>query len=82
MRRPRRERYDPDFSDRLEVLRKWRKESAQKIEVESDVVLPRDVMESIARANPANVNAVETLLVDLPWRQKKYSTDIFQALHN
>jgi ribonuclease D len=82
MRRPRRERYDPDFSDRLEVLRKWRKESAQKIEVESDVVLPRDVMESIARANPANVNAVETILVDLPWRQKKYSADIFQALHN
>jgi len=82
MRRPRRERYDPDFSDRLEVLRKWRKESAQKIEVESDVVLPRDIMESIARANPVNVNAVETILVDLPWRQKKYSADIFQSLHN
>lgn len=80
MRRPRRGRYDPDYGDRLEELRKWRKLAAQKMEVESDVVLPRDVMEALAKSNPKKLNEVEALLEELPYRLAKYSSDILKAL--
>lgn len=80
MRRPRRERYDPDYGDRLEELRKWRKLAAQKMDVESDVVLPRDVMEALAKHNPQHLNEVEDLLEELPYRQAKYSSAILKAL--
>ena len=82
LRRPRRERYDPDYGDRLEELRKWRKLAAQKMDVESDVVLPRDVMEALARQNPRQLSEVEDLLQDLPYRQARYSKDIFKTLNH
>jgi ribonuclease D len=48
--------------ERLEILREWRKETARKLEVESDVVLPRDVMELIANKAPATRNDLRELM--------------------
>lgn len=80
MHKPRLGNYDSAYSDRLEVLREWRKVSARKIEVESDVILPRDLMESIAREKPQSVSDVKEILSDLPWRSKHYSEELFTAL--
>ena len=80
IKRPRGTRYDPEYSDRLEQLRNWRKLTARKLNVESDVVLPRDVMEQIASENPESVSGVEALLTELPWRQSRYSANILEAL--
>ena len=80
LRRPRRGRYEEDFVERLDALRAWRKSVAKEMEVESDVVLPRDVMHDVARANPRSIAELEPLLESVPWRMKNYGEQIVKAL--
>ncbi|MGH2581426.1 MAG: ribonuclease D [Anaerolineales bacterium] len=80
LRRPRRAAYDEAFVERLDALRAWRKAVAKEMDVESDVVLPRDLMHDVARANPKSVGELEPLLVSVPWRMKNYGKQILGAL--
>ncbi|MDA1329813.1 MAG: ribonuclease D [Chloroflexi bacterium] len=79
-RRPPRSPYDEEYVERVEALRSWRKLTAREMAVESDVVLPRDVMETIAHANPHNPAQLDPLLSDLPWRKAQYSQGILKTL--
>ena len=80
--RPPRGNYDEEYADRVEILRNWRKLAARKMEVESDVILPRDLMEKVARENPGSMQGLNDLLIDLPWRRDEYGEEIFEALHS
>jgi ribonuclease D len=80
LRRPRRPPYDEEFVARLDALRAWRKKAAKELEVESDVVLPRDLMHAMAGANPKNLNELQPLMAQVPWRLKNYGAQIVQAL--
>ncbi|MRR29710.1 hypothetical protein EG834_05160, partial [bacterium] len=68
--------------DRLELLRDWRKETARKLEVESDVVLPRDVMEDIAIKGAATRNDLRRLMENIPWRFDHYGSQILAIIHH
>ena len=68
--------------DRLELLRDWRKETARKLEVESDVVLPRDVMEDIAIKGAATRNDLRRLMENIPWRFDHYGNQILAVIHH
>lgn len=81
LRRARKAAYDEAFVERLDNLRAWRKAAAKEMDVESDVVLPRDIMEAIARADPKNLREVEPLMASVPWRLKTYGGQIPKALH-
>ena len=75
--RPRTPRRNDALLNRLDWLRTWRKEAGAKMKVESDVVLPRDVMEAIAEANPRNLEQLAKVMPDLPWRLEHFgATDI------
>ncbi len=50
------------------------------MKVESDVILPRDIMETIARENPTSKKDLSVLLADLPWRREAYAEEIFTKL--
>lgn len=78
--RPPSTRPDEAYLERLERLRAWRKMTARLQKVESDVVLPRDVMEEIAAANPANLEQLTSLMVHLPWRLEHFGRQILQVL--
>ncbi len=65
---------------RLESLRTWRKLLAREMGVESDVVLPRDLMEQIARQNPRSLEELGEIIGDLPWRLSHFGRQILQAL--
>jgi ribonuclease D len=80
IRRPKRAPYDEAFVERLDALRAWRKEAAKELEVESDVVLPRDIMEAAAKANPRSPSALEPLMESAPYRFKIYGEKIIEAL--
>jgi ribonuclease D len=80
LKRPKRPPYDEAFVDRLEKLRTWRKNAAKEMDVESDVVLPRDVMYAVANADPKNPAELENLLAQVPWRLKTYGEQILTAL--
>lgn len=79
---PRRPRMEEDQADRYEALRNWRKNRAIKIEVESDVILPRTVMLEISLNPPSNRIGLKELMNGLPWRFKHYSDEILQVLNN
>jgi len=80
LRRPKRPPYDEEFVARLDKLRAWRKAAAKEMEVESDVVLPRDVMEAVARANPKKLSELEPIMAQVPWRMRNFASQIVNNL--
>lgn len=79
-RRPSRVRPNGHYLELHEALRVWRKERAQKLGIESDIVLPRDVMEMIAREEPSDPAQLEKIMQDLPWRFNHYSREILDVI--
>lgn len=77
---PKRVRLDEDHLLRLEVLKEWRKGAARKMGVESDVVLPRDLMITIARINPPNFKALSAIMKETPWRLQRFGSKIQAVL--
>jgi ribonuclease D len=80
LRKPKRAPYDEAFVARLDKLRIWRKNAAKEMGVESDVVLPRDIMEATARANPSSLSQLEPLMVQVPWRMNNFGSQIVNTL--
>ncbi len=74
-------RPDEAYLWRMETLREWRKQTAQKMGVESDIILPRETMEAIAESNPKTLEELSNVLNKLPWRLQHYGQDILKQLH-
>jgi ribonuclease D len=75
-------RTDQAILDRLNCLSDWRKAVAQKIGVESDVILPKPWMNAIAGHNPGNLHELETLMPDSPWRLATFGEEILRTIHS
>ncbi len=75
------ERQPDAVVNRLQKLKNWRKETAAKLEVESDVILSRVAMQAIAEQNPANYQELALILREFPWRLSQYGESILNALH-
>lgn len=80
LHRPNHPRPDDAYLNRLELLREWRKITGRDIGVDSDVILPRDTMEHIAQANPANLAQLQAQMSLLPWRFQRFGADILKVL--
>jgi ribonuclease D len=80
VRPPRTPRPDNDFLQRLEALRQWRKTAGQRLEMASDVVLPRDLIYSLAMQNPSTMEELAPMLSEVPWRLEHFGAEILQAL--
>ena len=68
------------FVDRLNALSEWRKSAAQRIGVESDVVLPKSWMHAIAEQNPKTMEELTALMPQSPWRLETFGADILLLL--
>jgi ribonuclease D len=77
---PRSRRPDEGFIRRLEGLREWRKQTALEMGVMSDVVLPRDLMLSLAEQNPNQPEALKQVMSDVPWRLEHFGSQILDLL--
>jgi ribonuclease D len=73
-------RPDERFVNRAETLRAWRKAEAQTMQVESDVILPREVMEAIVTANPKEMEELKKVMSMVPWRFEHFAKDILDVL--
>jgi ribonuclease D len=71
---------DENALARYQMLRQWRKSLAEARHVESDVILPREVLWEIARQAPSDSAAVARLMLPLPWRAGQYSQAILDVL--
>lgn len=78
---PRQNRPDEDYLARLEALRAWRKRTAQKMHVKSDVVLPRDLLYTLAARNPSDRKTLGELLAQVPWRLEHFGDQILRTLN-
>ena len=78
---PRNVRPDDRFLTRLEALKQWRKLKARQLEVESDIVLPRDLLHRLAAKNPKTPPALSDCLADVPWRLDHYGDEILKVLN-
>jgi ribonuclease D len=81
LQRPLSDRPDPLLLNRLNDLSGWRKRAAQKMEVESDVVLPKPWMHAIAEQNPRSLAELSALMPQSPWRLENFGTEILTVLH-
>jgi len=73
-------RPDDAYLSRLDALKTWRKHTARKMHVESDVVLPRPLMESIAGEGPRSIPELSELLSDSSWRMARFGPQILKAV--
>lgn len=79
--RPISKRPDESFLWRLDMLRNWRKLTGRDMGVESDVVLPRDVMEVIAERDPRTLDELSEVMSHLPWRLKHFGNQILRTIN-
>ena len=77
---PRRQRPDGRFLNRLERLKTWRKQTAEGMQVLSDIILPRDSMEQIASQNPQGLSALQVLMSAIPWRFARFGVEILDVV--
>jgi ribonuclease D len=77
---PKTEPADQVVVARYDALRKWRKRVAAERRVESDVILPRDVMWQVARRAPRTLEALQEIMACLPWRYQAYGASILEAV--
>jgi ribonuclease D len=75
-----RKRPSQDYIDRLQALQDWRKEAAVKINVQSDIILPRDILEQVAATRPGNSTELKSLMRNVPWRFRQYSKEILNVI--
>ncbi len=79
-RPPAQERYNSDVLERYEALRRWRKQRAQERGVESDIIIPREVLWEIALHPPQDPAGLERVAGFGPVRRAKYGEEIIKAL--
>jgi ribonuclease D len=66
--------------NRFEKLRRWRQRAAHARAVESDVILPRDILWKIAQEGPRELPALRRAMAPLEWRFRTYGQEILDAL--
>lgn len=72
--------YREDISNRYDLLHEWRKNTARARGVESDIILPRDVMRAIAQKNPGHPSELKQLMQPLDIRFKRYGSQILEII--
>lgn len=66
--------------DRFEALREWRKLTARQHKVESDLILPRDLLETLANKAPRSRKELQRLMDPLEWRFQQFGDEILKIL--
>ena len=81
-RRPTSKRVAEAVHTRYEMLHAWRKSVARKRRVESDVILPREILWEIAQAAPNDAKSLRKVMSPLEWRFQAYGKDILTILRD
>jgi ribonuclease D len=68
------------YLNRLDAMKEWRKQAGLKMGVQSDIILPRDILENIVGAKPSNSEELQSLMVEIPWRYEHFGVDILEVI--
>lgn len=72
--------YDPVVQERYQALHEWRKKRAAERGVESDVIVPRDVLWTLARLAPTRLDELQAIPGLGPWRRAVYGAELLAVL--
>jgi ribonuclease D len=78
--KPRGNHRDEAMVARYEALREWRKGVARNRKVDSDIILPREMMETLAREAPLDRQQVRAIMEPLTWRFKQFGNEILNTI--
>jgi ribonuclease D len=71
---------DPLAVERFAALRAWRKNRADARGVESDVILSKDALWSVAYRSPASLDDLKGIRGLGPWRMAEYGQELLEVL--
>ncbi len=63
-----------------DLLKRWRKKTGDRLNVESDIVLPKDVLEIISQTQPKSLVALAEVMADVPYRFSQFGESILEVL--
>jgi ribonuclease D len=78
---PKKIHLDNAYLAREKALRDWRKNTARKMNVNSAVVLPRELLYAVVKADPVSNKGLAKVLKDVPWRLERFGDDILYVLN-
>ena len=67
---------------RRDRLKTWRKNTGLEMDVASDVILPRDILEIIAEVGPENEEKLKEIMKEVPARFERFGRDILAVSLN
>ena len=73
---------DPDFDVRVSALKTVRDEAATRLDLDPGVLCSRDRLEAVARNNPANRDALETVVELRQWQRAVLGESFLKALEH
>jgi ribonuclease D len=71
---------DPDFDVRVSALKTVRDEAAARLDLDPGVLCSRDRLEAVARKNPTNHDALETVVELRQWQRAVLGESFLRAL--
>jgi ribonuclease D len=77
---PRQPRPDERYTERVDALKRWRKNTAQQMGVKSDIILPRDLVHSLAEHDPCCLQELNQFMHAVPWRFEHFGDQILETL--
>lgn len=80
LRPPRTRRPDEAYLERLDALLEWRKLTGRQLGVNSDVIMPRDLLTEVAAKNPMGKDELGEILAEIPYRLERFGGDILAVL--
>ena len=78
---PQKVRFDDSYLLREKALRDWRKLTARKMNVNSAVVMPRELLYKVIEENPKTPADLQAVLKDVPWRRERFGEEILSVLN-
>ncbi len=69
-----------EYLKRYDKLKRWRVEKATALGLESDVVLPKDILRGVADLKEVNRESLRDVMRSTPWRYKQYGATILKLL--
>lgn len=79
-KRPRQRPPEAGVRSRHSRLRDWRKHRARERGVNSDIIMPKDLLWQIAKEAPESMQDLEAIDALGPWRRAQYGSEILQVL--
>ncbi|MCD6355910.1 MAG: HRDC domain-containing protein [Anaerolineaceae bacterium] len=69
-----------EYINRVEALKLWRKNKGKKVGVQSDIILPKGVLERIAGAEVKDIEELQKVMQEVPWRFNHFGGEILNVI--